>query len=169
MAVTTRVLCSASFRLSPRFFSLTAGTPAGSKWRLEHGLARSGSEYGPLTDLPDWSYADGRPAPAMKGQVRRQRERAEFAKRVVDLSEEMDRGMQRWKQEKEDAQAMEEKKKSLRLKPKGRLLLETKKSRDAFCLKSLGCEDKHKDVQPSLTEKRQRKIQQKSMWHIQGK
>ncbi|XP_023655720.1 large ribosomal subunit protein mL52 isoform X1 [Paramormyrops kingsleyae] len=139
MAVTTRVLCSAyllffplAFRLSPRFFSLTAGTPAGSKWRLEHGLARSGSEYGPLTDLPDWSYADGRPAPAMKGQVRRQRERAEFAKRVVDLSEEMDRGMQRWKQEKEDAQAMEEKKKSLRLKPKGRLLLETKKSRDAL-------------------------------------
>lgn len=53
-------------------------------------------------------------------------------KRVVDLSEEMDRGMQRWKQEKENAQAMEEKKKSLRLKPKGRLLLETKKSRDSL-------------------------------------
>lgn len=22
-----------------------------------HGLARSGTEYGPLTDLPDWSFA----------------------------------------------------------------------------------------------------------------
>ena len=22
-----------------------------------HGLSRSGSEYGPLTDLPDWSFA----------------------------------------------------------------------------------------------------------------
>lgn len=24
---------------------------------FRHGLARSGTEYGPLTDLPDWSFA----------------------------------------------------------------------------------------------------------------
>ena len=24
---------------------------------FSHGLSRSGTEYGPLTDLPDWSYA----------------------------------------------------------------------------------------------------------------
>ena len=30
---------------------------AGAKVRLARGEARSGNEYGPLTDLPDWSYA----------------------------------------------------------------------------------------------------------------
>ena len=24
---------------------------------FSHGLSRSGTEYGPLTDIPDWSYA----------------------------------------------------------------------------------------------------------------
>lgn len=68
-----------------------------------HGLARSGSEYGPLTDLPDWSFAglisflfvflhrfavfnvstllvaDGRPAPPLKGQLRRKEGREVLA------------------------------------------------------------------------------------------
>ena len=56
-----------------------------------HGLARSGNEYGPLTDVPDWSFAgkdgrnpyysnelcwlhvhpDGRTAPVSKAQKHR--------------------------------------------------------------------------------------------------
>ncbi|KAG8596175.1 hypothetical protein GDO81_001762 [Engystomops pustulosus] len=57
---------------------------AGQEWRIKHGFARSGSEYGPLTDLPDWSFADGRPAPQWKGQIRRKEENKEFA--VSDFS-----------------------------------------------------------------------------------
>ncbi|XP_058396971.1 large ribosomal subunit protein mL52 isoform X3 [Diceros bicornis minor] len=52
---------------------------AGSQWRLQQGLAANPSGYGPLTELPDWSYADGRPAPPMKGQLRRQAQREKFA------------------------------------------------------------------------------------------
>ncbi|XP_033044505.1 39S ribosomal protein L52, mitochondrial isoform X3 [Trachypithecus francoisi] len=31
---------------------------AGGQWRLQQGLAANPSGYGPLTDLPDWSYAE---------------------------------------------------------------------------------------------------------------
>ncbi|XP_018601944.1 39S ribosomal protein L52, mitochondrial-like isoform X2 [Scleropages formosus] len=127
MAGTVRILCSAGAKHSCRCFSQSIVSHAGSKWRLEHGLARSGSEYGPLTDLPDWSFADGRPAPLMKGQLRRQKEREEFARRVVVLSTEMEAGMQKWRVKKEEEQIMREKKKSQLLKPKGKLLLKTKK------------------------------------------
>ncbi|XP_055147854.1 large ribosomal subunit protein mL52 isoform X4 [Symphalangus syndactylus] len=31
---------------------------AGGQWRLQQGLAANPSGYGPLTELPDWSYAE---------------------------------------------------------------------------------------------------------------
>uniref|UniRef100_A0A8C0V9Y9 Large ribosomal subunit protein mL52 n=1 Tax=Cyanistes caeruleus TaxID=156563 RepID=A0A8C0V9Y9_CYACU len=34
---------------------------------------------GPLRDLPDWSFADGRPSPPWRGQLRRLREQRELA------------------------------------------------------------------------------------------
>ncbi|KAJ8261592.1 hypothetical protein GJAV_G00156070 [Gymnothorax javanicus] len=128
MAVSLRPVCCAGVRrwLS-RTLCLTVATPAGRKWRLENNLAPSGTEYGPLTDLPDWSFADGRPAPPLKGQERRKREREEFARRVVLLSSEVDRGMQRWREAKEEQKAKEEKERSLRLKPKGAHLLKSRK------------------------------------------
>ncbi|KAI1888630.1 hypothetical protein AGOR_G00187130 [Albula goreensis] len=127
MAVPMRQLCCAAVRQCwSRSLYLSAAAQAGSQWRVQHGLARSGSEYGPLTDLPDWSFADGRPAPPLKGQERRKGEREKFARRVVSLSSEVDRGMERWRERKEDEKAREEKKMSLQLKPKGRHLLTAK-------------------------------------------
>nr|XP_058914758.1 large ribosomal subunit protein mL52 isoform X4 [Kogia breviceps] len=35
-----------------------AAARAGSQWRLQQGLAANPSDYGPLTELPDWSYAE---------------------------------------------------------------------------------------------------------------
>ncbi|XP_037116715.1 39S ribosomal protein L52, mitochondrial isoform X2 [Syngnathus acus] len=112
----------AAFRHSCRWFGTTPGAQGGGKWRKEHGLARSGSEYGPLTDLPDWSFADGRAAPPMKGMLRRRGEREEMARRIVMLSSEMDRGIESWLEREEEAQRIEERQKSLLLKPKGKLL-----------------------------------------------
>uniref|UniRef100_A0AAZ1X1S8 Large ribosomal subunit protein mL52 n=1 Tax=Oreochromis aureus TaxID=47969 RepID=A0AAZ1X1S8_OREAU len=113
-------------RYSSRQFSTTCGVQAGEKWRKEHGLARSGTEYGPLTDLPDWSFADGRPAPPMKGQLRRRQEREALSRRIVMLNSEVDRGMEVWREKQEEAKRMEEHKKSLLLKPKGKLLMKKK-------------------------------------------
>uniref|UniRef100_A0A0D9RUM6 Large ribosomal subunit protein mL52 n=1 Tax=Chlorocebus sabaeus TaxID=60711 RepID=A0A0D9RUM6_CHLSB len=82
------------------------------------GLAANPSGYGPLTDLPDWSYADGRPAPPMKGQLRRKAEREKFARRVVLLSQEMDTGLQAWQLRQQKLQE-EQRKKENALKSKG--------------------------------------------------
>ncbi|XP_074480034.1 large ribosomal subunit protein mL52 [Sebastes fasciatus] len=126
MAATMRTLCCSVLRHSSRQFSTTCGAQAGQKWRKEHGLARSGTEYGPLTDLPDWSFADGRPAPLMKGQLRRKQEREDLARRIVMLNSEVDSGMEAWSEKQEAAKRTEEHKKSLLLKPKGKLLMKTK-------------------------------------------
>uniref|UniRef100_A0A8C5XCB4 Large ribosomal subunit protein mL52 n=2 Tax=Microcebus murinus TaxID=30608 RepID=A0A8C5XCB4_MICMU len=64
---------------SVRRLHRSAAAWAGSQWRLQQGLAANPSGYGPLTELPDWSYADGRPAPPLKGQLRRKAEREKFA------------------------------------------------------------------------------------------
>ncbi|XP_071656643.1 uncharacterized protein [Patagioenas fasciata] len=50
-----------------------------------HGLSPGSSGFGPLRDLPDWSFVDGRPAPLWKGQQRRLRENEELARRAVGL------------------------------------------------------------------------------------
>ncbi|CAJ1086032.1 S ribosomal protein L52%2C mitochondrial [Xyrichtys novacula] len=126
MAAPVRTLCCSVLRFSSRQFSTTCGVQGGKKWRQEHGLARSGTEYGPLTDLPDWSYADGRPAPPLKGQIRRKQEREAIARRIVMLNSEVDKGMEMWRERQEEARRTEEHEKSLLLKPKGRLLMDKK-------------------------------------------
>ncbi|XP_022619908.1 39S ribosomal protein L52, mitochondrial [Seriola dumerili] len=126
MAATVRTLCCSVLRNSSRQFSTTCGVQAGEKWRKEHGLSRSGTEYGPLTDLPDWSYADGRPAPPMKGQLRRRQEKEVLARRIVMLSAEMDKGIEMWRERQDEAKRVEDHKKSLLFKPKGKLLMKKK-------------------------------------------
>ncbi|XP_044039349.1 39S ribosomal protein L52, mitochondrial [Siniperca chuatsi] len=125
MAAPVRTWCSV-LRHSSRHFSTTCRVQAGEKWRKEHGLSRSGTEYGPLTDLPDWSFTDGRAAPPMKGQLRRKQEREVLARRIVMLNSEVDRGIEAWSEKQEEATRMEEHKKSLLLKPKGKLLMKKK-------------------------------------------
>ncbi|GAB5572693.1 39S ribosomal protein L52, mitochondrial isoform X2 [Leopardus geoffroyi] len=107
--------------LSVRKLHSSVAARAGSQWRLQQGLAANPSGYGPLTELPDWSYADGRPAPPMKGQLRRKAQREKFARRVVLLSQEMDAGLQAWQLRQQKLQEEEGKQKNA-LKPKGALL-----------------------------------------------
>ncbi|XP_054916120.1 39S ribosomal protein L52, mitochondrial [Poeciliopsis prolifica] len=128
MAAPIRTLCCSALKLSGRHFSSTCGVQAGQKWRLEHGLARSGTEYGPLTDLPDWSFEDGRPAPPLKGQMRRRQEKETLARRIVMLNSEVDHGVDAWNKKQEEARQTEEHRKSLLLKPKGKLLMKKSKS-----------------------------------------
>ncbi|XP_039353918.1 39S ribosomal protein L52, mitochondrial isoform X2 [Mauremys reevesii] len=64
---------------APRHIHCGAPRPAVGQWRVQQGLAASSAGYGPLRDLPDWSFVDGRPAPPWKGQMRRQQEDEAFA------------------------------------------------------------------------------------------
>ena len=64
---------------------------AGQQWRLSRGKARSGTEYGPLTDTPDWCFADGRPAPPTKAYVRRAQRQRKIGERIQRLISEMEK------------------------------------------------------------------------------
>ncbi|XP_044085968.1 39S ribosomal protein L52, mitochondrial isoform X1 [Neovison vison] len=111
-----------SLLLSVRRLHSSVAAQAGSQWRLQQGLAANPSGYGPLTEYPDWSYADGRPAPPMRGQLRRKAQREKFARRVVLLSQEMDAGLQAWQLRQQQKLQEEERKQKNALKPKGALL-----------------------------------------------
>ncbi|XP_053558286.1 39S ribosomal protein L52, mitochondrial isoform X2 [Bombina bombina] len=102
-----RLQSSAALYVSHRGLQSNTVLSAGQDWRIRHGFARSNTEYGPLADLPDWSFADGRPAPPTKGQIRRKDEREAFARRVVLLSTEMEQGLQNWRDKQQ--RLMEEK------------------------------------------------------------
>uniref|UniRef100_A0A8C8RR44 Large ribosomal subunit protein mL52 n=1 Tax=Pelusios castaneus TaxID=367368 RepID=A0A8C8RR44_9SAUR len=87
-----------------------------------HGLAPSSAGYGPLRDLPDWSFVDGRPAPPWKGQTRRRQEDKAFAQRVALLAQEMEQGLRHWQDEQHQAQEMRDSKRQNQLQPKGGIL-----------------------------------------------
>jgi hypothetical protein len=52
---------------------------------LGQGLARSGNEYGPLTDLPDWSYVDQRAAPVLTKKQRHRVFKMEQTRNRIDM------------------------------------------------------------------------------------
>ncbi|XP_066064059.1 large ribosomal subunit protein mL52-like isoform X2 [Chamaea fasciata] len=56
------------------------------EWRESFGLSPSFSGPGPLRDLPDWSFSDGRPSPPWRGQLRRLQENQELVRRALTLS-----------------------------------------------------------------------------------
>uniref|UniRef100_A0A8D0G687 Large ribosomal subunit protein mL52 n=1 Tax=Sphenodon punctatus TaxID=8508 RepID=A0A8D0G687_SPHPU len=92
---------------------------AGGDWRARYGFSNSPSGYGPMTDLPDWSFADGRPGIPWKGQVRRKQENEAFARRVAMISKEMDYGIQSLAMQQQKQQQAKEAKRQNRLRPKG--------------------------------------------------
>nr|XP_056719923.1 39S ribosomal protein L52, mitochondrial [Euleptes europaea] len=105
-----------------RSFHCGTADQAGRPWRLKHALPENGSQYGPMIDLPDWSFADGRLAPPMKGYLRRQEKNRELARRIAMISSEMDHGLERWEAKQKEQEQQAEEKQHNRLQPKGGIL-----------------------------------------------
>ncbi|KAM3821854.1 large ribosomal subunit protein mL52 isoform 1-T1 [Vipera latastei] len=110
-----------------RSFHCSTMKLAGSKWRAKHGLPINPTDRGPTTDFPDWSFADGRPAPPMSGQLRRQEKNREIVRRIAQLSSELDHGMKKWEAKMEKQKEDQEEKRRKRLQPKGVSLLQLPK------------------------------------------
>ncbi|XP_058039318.1 large ribosomal subunit protein mL52 isoform X2 [Ahaetulla prasina] len=102
-----------------RSFHCSSLKYAGSAWRMKHGLPANPSDYGLTTNLPDWSFADGRPAPPMIGQLRRQEKNREIVRRIAQLSSELDHGMKKWEAKMKKQEDNQEEKRRNRLHPKG--------------------------------------------------
>ncbi|GAB1599567.1 hypothetical protein Ahia01_000234000 [Argonauta hians] len=87
---TTTTSTTTALALCPvRSLGTTPALCAGSKYRFSQGKATNNSSYGPLTDLPDYSYLDGRPTELSMCQNRRREKRIEMASRVVRYIKEL--------------------------------------------------------------------------------
>ncbi|KAL5021836.1 hypothetical protein ScPMuIL_000991 [Solemya velum] len=115
--------CQVTATPTCQVLSMSASTQAnrlayGAKWRLSKGAAINGSSYGVLTDLPDYTFLDGRPTPLSARQKRRRVERMELAKRVVSLVKEMEFGKANHRNRKQQEQERREHILQNKLKPK---------------------------------------------------
>jgi len=64
---------------------------AGGKFREKQGQAADGYSYGPLTDLPDWTYVnDGNDVVMTKRQIKRQMKRVKMGADISRLLKEID-------------------------------------------------------------------------------
>ncbi|PAA59258.1 hypothetical protein BOX15_Mlig019352g3 [Macrostomum lignano] len=84
-------LLTAAFRV-PSAGLRTSSCLANICWyRLRRGLPPNGNERGPLTDLPDWTFADGRPTPfSTSGQQRRHAANRQVAQQALAAMESVD-------------------------------------------------------------------------------
>ncbi|XP_043651460.1 39S ribosomal protein L52, mitochondrial [Drosophila teissieri] len=106
-----------------RSIALTATRAIDQKWRASKGLPENPNAFGPLTNMPDYTYLDGRPTPLGANQKRRLLKQQEIATRIVELSGELEFAKQRHERLKEKAESEKQRLIRSKLKPKGHLLL----------------------------------------------
>ncbi|XP_029184456.1 39S ribosomal protein L52, mitochondrial-like [Acropora millepora] len=78
-----------------RYWSTCPTLNAGKKIRVSRGQAGDGIAYGALTDLPDWSYADGTPAPETKRRKIRRFRRLDVANQIKTYLQEVEKAAQK--------------------------------------------------------------------------
>ncbi|PNF16505.1 39S ribosomal protein L52, mitochondrial, partial [Cryptotermes secundus] len=81
---------------------------------------------GVLTDKPDYSYLDGRPAEIGLGMKRRMEKNIEYAKKILALTKEIDFAVERHKALEQEKEEERQRKLDSKLKRKGHLLLQKK-------------------------------------------
>uniref|UniRef100_A0A5K3F492 Large ribosomal subunit protein mL52 n=1 Tax=Mesocestoides corti TaxID=53468 RepID=A0A5K3F492_MESCO len=80
---------------------LTVRRFVGGIFRVKRGLPASNNEWGPLTDLPDYSFLDGRiPKITSVGQKRRIIDQYMTTKQIVCLSAELHESNKKLKEQK---------------------------------------------------------------------
>ncbi|KAH8275257.1 hypothetical protein KR026_003978 [Drosophila bipectinata] len=110
-----------------RNLSVTAVRSIDQKWRAGKGLPENPNAFGPLTNMPDYTFLDGRPTPLGANQKRRLLKQQEIAAKIVELSGELEFAKERHERLKTEAEAEKQRILQNKLKPKGHLLLKQKK------------------------------------------
>ncbi|XP_064544166.1 large ribosomal subunit protein mL52 [Drosophila montana] len=119
-------LTTSSLIAAQRHVGLTAVRFIDQSWRAGKGLPENPNAFGPLTNLPDYTYLDGRTTPLGSNQKKRLTKQQEIAAKIVELSSELDFAKQRHERLKMQAQAEKQRIMQNKLKPKGHLLLKKK-------------------------------------------
>ncbi|XP_004520622.1 39S ribosomal protein L52, mitochondrial [Ceratitis capitata] len=106
-----------------RQISCTSMRALDQKWREDKGLPGNPNAFGPLTNLPDYSFLDGRPTPLGANQKRRLQKQQEIAAKIVTLNGELDFAKKRYARIQAEKNSERENILNNKLKPKGHLLL----------------------------------------------
>ncbi|XP_055378372.1 39S ribosomal protein L52, mitochondrial [Condylostylus longicornis] len=85
-------------------------------------LGHNPNSFGPLTNLPDYTYMDGRPTPLGCNMKKRLDKQKEIAKKIVDLNKELAFAKDRHIRLQKEKSELIEKQVAAQLKPKGHLL-----------------------------------------------
>jgi len=109
-----------------RFIHTSSSLKIDHKWRAKNRLSVNPNAEGPLTNLPDYTYMDGRPTPLGKRQMQRVLLQRELAQKIVTGSWEIDYAIERHKKLKDEEANAKQKIIDSKLKPKGNLLLKKK-------------------------------------------
>ncbi|CAL1677180.1 unnamed protein product [Lasius platythorax] len=94
------------------------------RWREKHGLTANPNAFGLLTNLPDYTFKDGKPTPLgirQKGRLDKQRD---YAAKVIKLVGEIDYAVERHAKMQEKEKQRRQQILDSKLKPKGDLLLQ---------------------------------------------
>ncbi|KAH8254680.1 hypothetical protein KR032_011616 [Drosophila birchii] len=138
-------LASSASMTGQRNIAVTAARSIDQKWRADKGLPENPNAFGPLTNMPDYTFLDGRTTPLGVGipskycmnscltrialqsnQKRRLLKQQEIASKIVELSGELEFAKQRHERLKAEAAAEKQRIIQNKLKPKGHLLLKRK-------------------------------------------
>ncbi|XP_011304298.1 39S ribosomal protein L52, mitochondrial [Fopius arisanus] len=88
-------------------------------WRRKMRLPENPNAFGPLTNLPDYSFADGRPTPFGTRMLNRINKQREILKRVRTLTSEVDYAVQRYERIQGEKAKYRKSILESKLKPKG--------------------------------------------------
>ncbi|XP_046749900.1 39S ribosomal protein L52, mitochondrial isoform X2 [Diprion similis] len=92
------------------------------RWRSKRGLTENPNTFGPLTNLPDYSFKDGRPTPLGVRHRERLEKQREYAERIIKLTQEIDYAVERHDRLKKEEAAKNQAILDRKLKPKGKLM-----------------------------------------------
>ncbi|XP_001360743.4 39S ribosomal protein L52, mitochondrial [Drosophila pseudoobscura] len=110
-----------------RYVAVTTARAIDQKWREAKGLPENPNAFGPLTNLPDYTFLDGRPTPLGSNQKKRLERQQEIATKIVELSGELEFAKQRYERQRVAAATEKQRIIQNKLKPKGHLMLKQKK------------------------------------------
>ncbi|XP_034106813.1 large ribosomal subunit protein mL52 [Drosophila nasuta] len=119
-------LTTANTVTAQRHIAISASRFIDQKWRADRGLTENPNAFGPLTNLPDYTYLDGRATPLGSNQKKRLLKQQEVAAKIVELSSELEFAKARHERLKSEAKAEKQRIIQNKLKPKGQLLLKKK-------------------------------------------
>ncbi|XP_017150606.1 39S ribosomal protein L52, mitochondrial [Drosophila miranda] len=124
----TKLCLATSGRITAqRYVAVTTALAIDQKWREDKGLPENPNAFGPLTNLPDYTFLDGRPTPLGSNQKKRLVRQQEIATKIVELSGELEFAKQRYERQRVAAATEKQRIIQNKLKPKGHLMLKQKK------------------------------------------